>query len=120
MRKLAIMKKCLFIIAVFLFYSCTESTDSEQELILADRAFSQMSEDEGMRKAFSHYLFDKEDMMRLGRLPIVDDEELLSYLIKVDDKQFQLTWEPLRADTAISGDYGFTHGEYQLKTGDAV
>lgn len=56
--------------SLFLFNACSDKSGSNHELIGIDQAFSDLSEMEGLRKAFEVYLLYKEEIIKYGKLPI--------------------------------------------------
>lgn len=88
-------------------------------MLEADKAFSKMSGEKGMRKAFMEYIDDNGIMLRPGNMPIVGANavDLISQMD--DDKGVRLIWEPLGSDMAQSGDLGYTYGIYTLKAAGA-
>jgi ketosteroid isomerase-like protein len=107
--------------AVFLS-SCIEkkvdrsvkNTDDKLSLLAADRAFSAMSEKDGMRIAFIEYLDSNGVLLRPGILPVVG-AQAIDYLIQQSDQDFTMSWDPRSAEVAESGELGFTYGIYILK-----
>lgn len=94
----------------------------EQELIDADLAFSQLSKEKGMNHAFSTYCAELGVILRPNSMPIVGNEAVTSLLLETNDSTFELTWEPLHARAALSGDLGYTYGIFtmQAKSMDLV
>ncbi|HXS57839.1 MAG TPA: DUF4440 domain-containing protein [Hanamia sp.] len=115
----------IFSIAACVFSSCDFKTDtkikkpSAEEMMQADRAFSDMSRQVGMKKAFLQYIDNEGVLLRPGHPPIVG-AEAIDYLSQVNDSAYTLTWKPSKGEIASSGDLGFTYGVYELKTKDTV
>jgi ketosteroid isomerase-like protein len=115
----------MFLIAACLFSSCdfntgtTAKKPSAEEMLQADRAFSVMSRQVGMKKAFMQYIDNEGVLLRPGHPPIVG-AEAIDYLSQVNDTAYTLTWKPSKGEVASSGDLGFTYGVYELKTKDTV
>ena len=111
----------LAISAVFLF-SCSPENNSkkiQQELIDTDKAFSALSSDSGMNHAFLTYCAMDGILLKPKSMPVVGFEAISASIKGSDDSSFELTWEPLDARVAESGDLGFTYGIYALKMNGA-
>ncbi len=119
------MKNWLIVGIILVISSCnfldkkpTQSSDqlkAKQSMMDADKAFSKLCEEKGMRKAFIEYIDDKGVLLRPGKMPIVG-ADAIDFLTQVEDKSFSLSWEPKGAMIAKSGDLGFTYGIYSMKT----
>lgn len=99
-----------------------KDADSEaalQEMVDADKAFSEASAKSGMKKAFLEYIADDAILLRPGFMPIVEGDAI-QFLNAQEDTSFTMTWEPKGADMAASKDMGFTYGVYTVKTKDTV
>ena len=88
-------------------------------LIQTDLEFSSLSKEKGMNFAFLQYVADDGILLRANSMPIVGKDNI-AVLFKGDDSNFTLTWSPLRADLAKSGELGFTYGVYELSTADTL
>jgi len=108
------------LISVFLFTACKAKKEpgseapNKKELMEVDRAFSQMSEEKGMKNAFIEYIDSNGVLLRPNQMPIIG-ANAIDYLIEQSDTGFTLTWEPNGADIAQSGELGYTYGIYALK-----
>ena len=87
-------------------------TPDARVLLEADRNFSAMSEREGSVRAFLEYMAEEGKVLPRQAPP--EGRDLFSRLIGTDDEDTStvLTWEPLHADIAASGDLGYTWGRY--------
>jgi ketosteroid isomerase-like protein len=92
----------------------TQKTDNKLSLLAVDRAFSALSEKEGMKVAFIEYLDSNGVLLRPGQLPIAG-AQAIDYLIQQSDQDYTLSWDPRYAEVAESGEIGFTYGIYILK-----
>jgi ketosteroid isomerase-like protein len=81
-----------------------------QSLIEAERAFSKLSEEKGIKEAFLFYLADDSIVFRPRPVP-----GRKAYEAAADDSPVLLTWEPAYAEVAPDGDLGYTTGPYQVK-----
>lgn len=108
----------LLVLFTSLFCSCdqkktTTQKSSTYEILDADKAFSDMSRQVGMKKAFLQYIDNEGTLLRPDHMPVVgaDAIDLLSVL---SDTAYTLSWKPLKAEIANSGDIGYTYGIYEL------
>lgn len=92
------------------------------ELIEIDRAFSLLSSKTGMNEAFATYIATDGVILRNNSYPIVGRDRVIARLNQSSDTTFSLTWEPMYADMASSGDLGYTYGTYLVSspTGDSL
>lgn len=110
------------IAAALLFSSCSFKRDKETkadafakiEMMDADRRFSKMSEEKGMKAAFIEYLDSNGVLLRPGRLPIAG-ADAVDFLIQQNDTDYTMTWEPRNGVIARSGELGYTYGIYALR-----
>ena len=117
-------KFLLFTLIVILFVSCdffpkkktaTAGTALDKlSMMEADRAFSKMSEEKGMKNAFLEYIDSNGVLLKPNHLPIVG-ADAIDYLIQQNDSAYTLKWEPRNGTVAHSGELGYTYGIYALK-----
>jgi len=81
-----------------------------QSLIEAERSFSRLSEEKGLKEAFLTYLADDSIIFRPKPVP-----GRRVYEAAADNSPALLTWEPAYAEVAWEGDLGYTTGPYELK-----
>jgi ketosteroid isomerase-like protein len=120
------MKKIIALLLATSLMACNQSKTeikmhinspaSATELIEADKAFSAMSAEKGMAKAFVQYASDDVVKLRDKQLPILNKEELKKWLGDGGKEDFVLSWVPTKADIAQSGELGYTFGDWVLKT----
>ena len=119
------MKKittCL--LAGLIAFSCsnpkTVDVSKDAEAIMnADRAFSEMSKKQGMKKAFLQYADSAAVLLRAGYLPLRGNTAF-EYLQNINDTVFTLDWTPENAIMALSGDLGYTYGIYTYQDRDTT
>jgi len=93
----------------------TEAVPADRiNMMNADKAFSKMSEEKGMRNAFLEYIDSNGVLLRPGRMPIVG-ADAIDFLIQQNDSSYTLKWEPRHGAVAQSGELGYTYGIYALK-----
>jgi ketosteroid isomerase-like protein len=104
----------LFVIITILFvnFSCAEKPKSNNTgiLIKTDSSFSDMSEKEGMFKAFLFYVDDEGVILRDKSFPSIGKETLRNYYSGKSDTAFILSWEPVFEKISESGELGYTYG----------
>jgi ketosteroid isomerase-like protein len=86
----------------------------KEELMQADIDFSNLSKEKGMNHAFLEYVADNGVMLRPYTYPIVGKETITKNISENDDKNLTLTWAPLYADIAESGELGYTYGIWEM------
>jgi len=110
--------KAIYITMVLLsLVACTggnSTADPEAELMEADRAFSAMSEKQGMNEAFLGYCSEEAVLLRENSMPLEGKSAIAARIGNTDDSGFVLTWEPAFARVAGSGELGYTYGLYTL------
>jgi ketosteroid isomerase-like protein len=117
----------LLIAAVIAFSGCNQQApvpsheamkarlDSlRNDLLQTDLAFSQLSEQKGRNAAFIAYAADHATMLRPYSMPLTGKDSIVSRFNAHPDTMYTLTWVPIRADVARSGELGFTYGTYLL------
>jgi ketosteroid isomerase-like protein len=91
-----------------------DAAKEQSALMALEEKFSQASEASGFPKAFINYAADDVRVLREGMLPIVGFKDASAALaLKTGTRP--ITWQPLKAEVASSGDMGFTYGGYELK-----
>ncbi len=124
------MKYCiLYLFLITITVACNKkkknpanNSDAEHlELIAADKAFSKMCEQKGMKAAFIEYIDSNGVLLRPNEMPIVG-ANAIDYLVQQDDQGYSLSWEPRQGEVSKSGDMGYTYGIYamRLKSKDTV
>lgn len=86
-------------------------------LLKVDQEFSKLSEEKGMNTAFLQYIADDAVLLRPNKYPIKGKQKIQEIYNK-PDTTFTLTWEPLYADVARSGEIGYTYGIYKFESFD--
>ena len=110
------------IIILLLLGSCNFKSKKEpqadafakMEMMNADREFSKMCLEKGMKTAFLEYLDSNGVLLRPGHLPIAG-ADAVDFLIRQNDSDFTMSWEPKNGFIARSGELGYTYGIYALR-----
>jgi hypothetical protein len=123
------LEKINVILPVFIFsslflISCNQKAKpvksiSPDEIIKADKAFSEMSRKSGMKKAFLEYIDNEGILLRSNHPPIVG-ADAIDFLSQVNDSSYTLTWTPGGAEIATSANLGYTYGIYKLQLKDTI
>ena len=114
----------LFIFIILISFSCQTKTSnsnrsSDYEILNADIAFSDMSRQVGMKKAFLQYIDNEGTLLRPDHLPITG-AEAIDFISALSDTGFTLSWKPMKAHIAASGEIGYSYGIYELKLRDTI
>ena len=121
------MKNLILFLPVIYLLNCCQSaqkklsiqTDSA-DLIKVDKEFSDYSVKNGMNAAFLRYASDEAVMLRPGGYPIEGIVAIKEMMTTRNDSSFVLSWEPLKAYLAGSGELGYTYGTFRLDTKENV
>lgn len=84
---------------------------AEDELMAVDRAFNAMAQEEGVGKAFIHYLSHDVRLLSAGGQPVLG-HEAMAEVMGGYPANAKLVWDPEEAVVASSGDMGFTWGRF--------
>ena len=112
------MKKVCLYLFIIMMSGCTMEKSGElrvRELMEADQAFSDMSMEKGMNLAFISFCARDAVLLRTNAMPLKGAASIAESISLNDDKGFNLSWEPLHATVAKSGEVGYTYGTYALE-----
>ena len=122
-NKFLLLPGLIFITMVMIFSCNTKKETSEppstREMLNADLAFSDMCRQIGMKKAFLQYIDDEGVLLRPDHLPIIG-ADAINYISFLSDTSYTLSWKPVRAEIASSGDLGYTYGTFELQLPDTT
>jgi len=116
-------KLCVSAIALgFIITSCGSKNNQEMldELLKVDQEFSEMSGDKGVKKAFLSYIDTAGILLRENQMPIDGKQAVIEHFRNYSDSGYVLSWTPLGADIASSGNLGYTYGVYKVESIDKV
>ncbi len=106
----------ILIIFTTMILSCNIKDDLDTErrrLLNTDKQFAQMSLDKGAAEAFNHFLTEDAMGMSHNQHPVIGRDQIYQEM-KVGKEDYELAWEPQRAEVAGSKDMGWTWGKYVL------
>lgn len=108
------MKVSISIVALFLISQSgfSQAVDRVSQLISAENYFAASAKEKGIRKAFLKVSDDHTVIFRPGPVNARD------YFEKQPDSTGNLSWQPVFARIAKSGDWGFTSGPFIFKQND--
>ena len=92
----------------------------KKSVLQADKDFSALSVEKGMNNAFIFYCADEGVLLRPNSMPIEGKTKIAELLNMRDDKYFKLTWQPLHADVAQSGEMAYTYGTWLYESVDST
>ena len=122
-NKFLLLPGLIFITMVMIFSCNTKKETSEppstREMLNADLAFSDMCRQIGMKKAFLQYIDDEGVLLRPDHLPIIG-ADAINYISFLSDTSYTLSWKPVHAEIASSGDLGYTYGTFELQLPDTT
>jgi ketosteroid isomerase-like protein len=107
----------LLFTSVLILYSCKPKPDMKalaDGLLQADRDFARESVEKGISNCFYKYLDDDCVLLRPNKYPIKGKAKILD-MYSTADTNSTLTWVPLYAYVAESGELGYTYGTYKMK-----
>ena len=87
--------------------------EARQSLLGAERTLSDASASQGFRTALLARADESLRLYRQGTFPVVG-KGAVEKAVKVLSEF--ITWKPLKADVAASGDLGYAYGTYELRT----
>ena len=119
--------KTLTVIIACILTSCnTEKQEQQleawkQEIRETELAFSDLSEKEGIARAFLTYAAEDAVLMRNNKL--IKGYDVIQQRFEAnspDPSTLTLTWAPDFVDVSESGDLGYTYGTYSLVRTDSL
>lgn len=116
MKKIGSM---VLVTSLLLAVSCKNEADLkaiEAEVMQVEKSFSEMSAKQGYKKAFAAFGADDMVVLSRGGEPHVGKDDYLTPDDNSSQLDFVLTWAPLHASAARSGDMASVFGEWVIKT----
>jgi len=116
------MSKILAVLLLLTLSSCNlfqkkkpiAGLEEKIKMMDADRAFSKLSKEKGMKAAFMEYIDSNGVLLKPGEYPVVG-ADAIDFLIQQNDSAYILQWKPTKGVIAESGELGYTYGVYALK-----
>ncbi|MDE3182533.1 MAG: DUF4440 domain-containing protein [Bacteroidota bacterium] len=116
------MRKAFIIIAA-LFISCQQhksnTAQDKQQMIKADRAMNDMAAKEGFNNAILYYADSNLVKFEDTQFPIIGKAAFAASFDKNQDIK-TISWKPVNAEIAQSGDIGYTWGNWKFSTKDTT
>jgi ketosteroid isomerase-like protein len=112
----------LFLLFLLALISCKQPTDTKQlenEIARTDKAMSDLATHVGFLKAILLYADDDIVKFNSGSYPVIGKKDL-EELYQDNSGPKTLTWEPLKAEVAKSGELGYTWGNWKFKQKDTT
>ena len=118
--------KLIFLIPVLVFMlACSPNLNKKevwkQEIMDVEQAFSDMSQKEGIAKAFAEFAANDVVMNRNDSL-IIGKEGLMQFYDRPSDPNriIDLSWKPDFVDVSKSGDLAYSYGKYLFTLTDST
>jgi ketosteroid isomerase-like protein len=111
------------VVALIMVLSACSKANKEKmihELMETDLAFSEMSGDKGVKRACLNYIDTNGILLKDGQMPIDGKNAVIEHFRNYSDSGYVLSWKPIGADIAVSGNMGYTYGVYQIASIDSV
>lgn len=86
------------------------------DLLKTDLAFSELTEKKGRNAGYSEYADSSATLLRPWNKPLTGKNSIMNLLAGTVDTGIALSWLPVRADVARSGDIGYTYGTYVIES----
>jgi ketosteroid isomerase-like protein len=114
-RHLTLNIICIFLLILNLT-ACNNKKQMNENEVLAntDRLYSTLSAEKGMNTAFLAMFDPAGVLLRKNHPPIEGFDAIRTLLLSENESTFTLTWEPVLAKVAASGEMGYTYGTYKL------
>jgi len=109
------------IFAMLFLFGCVAVTDTDAEkakLLQTDREFAEQSIQAGAAEAFRMYLVKDALQLPAGSNPRFGRDTIYQTMKAAGDG-YTLAWEPQDGEVAVSGDFGYTWGNYTLSWEDS-
>lgn len=112
------MRKLLVVAAVVCSFASSTLAGPKEEMIAADRAFSEMSVKQGAHAAFLAFMADDVRLFDGDHPPILGKAAAAAYYADVEkknpgaEKNSSLEWTPSEAEASEDGSLGWTRGTW--------
>ena len=105
----------IFILGFFLQVNNEIHMDPVEELLAVDAAFSDYSLVHGRNLAFLQYCHEEGVMLVTNSYPVKGKASIAKMLDQNPDSSYTLTWAPMFASCAASGELGYTYGVWTIR-----
>jgi len=107
---------------ILIFTSCSNLKKEKMvsDLIETDLAFSKMSSEKGIQRAFNNYFDTNGIVIDISYMQIDGKNAAIEHFRNLSDSGYVISWKPLGADITSSGNVGYTYGIYQVASIDSV
>lgn len=97
-----------------------QQTDVSADVLMnADKNFSKMSNERGMKAALMHFMAREGTLLRPDENPLVG-ADAVEYISQIKDSGYTVSWHPQKADISGDGTMGYTFGIYEVAVMDTV
>jgi ketosteroid isomerase-like protein len=107
---------------ILIFSACSNLKKEKMisDLMETDLAFSEMSSDKGIKRAFENYIDTSAIVFNANFNPIDGKNAAIEHFRNLTDSGYVISWKPIGADIVSSGNMGYTYGIYQIASIDSV
>ncbi|MDP2688399.1 MAG: nuclear transport factor 2 family protein [Aequorivita sp.] len=116
--------KLKYVLVFTIFWACDEQNQnstapSPQQIIVADKDASNLASEIGFNNALLSVADSSFVKLGNGQLPILGKMAFANSFDKNNDTK-TITWHPIKAEVARSGELGYSWGNWQFKTPDTT
>lgn len=105
--------RTICLISLFSLFFQSPLQASGNEILAVDKAFSQMSIEQGERAAYAHYLSKNAVSLENDKLPDIGRDHILStFADPTAGPVAEAEWNPMGGKVAASGDMAYTWGTF--------
>jgi ketosteroid isomerase-like protein len=100
---------------LMLLFSCDSGISNRmniENIMRTDRHYSAISAEDGMNASFLSMFDSSGTLLRRNHYPVEGIQAIRKLLLAEEDTSFTLTWEPVKAVVAQSGELGYSYGIY--------